>query len=520
MRHFIAAFNDQIRGVVSGFDRLVFRGCLRRLMHPDGMRMYLIQNSILCKHYQDHVKKISQDVKEASLAPFRQAGLPVQHIQDPKADKDAIARAIAAERNITSGNVCALTSMELTPTFAHQHTSMAVRWRPTLVIYHYQIDPQFGWMHARIQTWFPFYIHLCINGREWLARRMDQQGLRYLRQDNCFPWIEDIPRAQQLLDEQVQSNWESRLQPFAQRLNPLHDQIFQKFQAQYYWTVLQCEWASDVMFEAGTLRRLEPLFLRHGMMNLSSADVMRFWGKQVTLKGTLPDRFAQDITTSLKARISGERLKHWVQGNSLKAYGKAHTAVGDIFRVETMTAAVHMFCHFRAAEGGSPDSRKWRIMRRGVADLFARTQRSQKANDRYLDSFATVDDSTRIAELLEPLERPCEYNGRRVRALRPFETEEQRLLQAVNRGEYAVNGFRNRDIKALLFAPSDHPLDAKEKRRRSAAISRRLRILRAHGLIRKIPKTHRYQLTDQGRLAINAILTVQQTSMRTLNQAA
>jgi hypothetical protein len=148
MSHFIAAFNDRIRGVVSGFDRLVFRACLRRLLHPDGMRMYLIQNSILCKHYQDHVKKISQEVKEASLAPFRQAGLPVQHIQDPKADKDAIARAIAAERNIAAGNVCALTSMELTPTFAHQQTSMAVRWRPTLVIYHYQIDPQFGWMHA------------------------------------------------------------------------------------------------------------------------------------------------------------------------------------------------------------------------------------------------------------------------------------------------------------------------------------------------------------------------------------
>jgi hypothetical protein len=101
-----------------------------------------------------------------------------------------------------------------------------------------------------------------------------------------------------------------------------------------------------------------------------------------------------------------------------------------------------------------------------------------------------------------------------------LESEEQRLLQAVNRGEFALNGFRNRDIQALLLAPSDHPLDAKEKRRRSAAISRRLRILRAHGLIRKIPKTHRYQLTDPGRLAISAILTVQQTSLRTLNKAA
>jgi len=73
------------------------------------------------------------------------------------------------------------------------------------VIYHYQIDPDMGWMHARIQTWFPFYVHLCINGREWLARSMDRQGLQYFRQDNCFPWIQDISRAQQLMDQQLES---------------------------------------------------------------------------------------------------------------------------------------------------------------------------------------------------------------------------------------------------------------------------------------------------------------------------
>jgi hypothetical protein len=133
---------------------------------------------------QDHVKQVSQELKEASLAPFRQQQLLVQHVYDPKADKDAIARAVASERGIREGNVCALTAMELSPTFQHEKTTMAVRWRPNLAIYHYQIDPQFGWMHARIQTWFPFYVHVCINGREWLARRLDQVGIRYSRQQN------------------------------------------------------------------------------------------------------------------------------------------------------------------------------------------------------------------------------------------------------------------------------------------------------------------------------------------------
>jgi len=144
--------------------------------------MYLIQNGILCKQYQDHVKRVRQELKEASLEPFRREQLPIRHIYDPRTDKNEIARAMATERGISQGKACALTAMELSPTFQHEKTTMAIRRRPNLVIYHYRIDPQFGWCHARIQTWFPFYVHVCMNGREWLARRLDQAGIRYCRQ--------------------------------------------------------------------------------------------------------------------------------------------------------------------------------------------------------------------------------------------------------------------------------------------------------------------------------------------------
>jgi hypothetical protein len=522
MKQFIAKFGSQMQGTLSGFDRVVFRGSLRRLTHSQGMKMYLIQNGLLCKEYQDHVKKVSQDLKSASLEPFRRQQLPIEYINDPKADKEQVARAHAARLGIREGNVCALTCLEMTPTFQHEKTTMAVRYRPTLVIYHYQIDPEMGWMHARIQTWFPFYIHVCINGREWLARRMDREGLKYSRQDNCFPWIEDLPRAQHLFDEQLQVNWAERLQPFADRLNPLHAEIFQKFDSQYYWSGFQCEWASDIVFQPGALRRLEPLLLRHGLLNFSSADVLRFLGKRVSLQGSVPDGFKGEITTSLKTRVTGERLKHWIQGNSLKGYGKAHTSVGDVFRVEAMTSNVQVFRAYRPIEGGPQNELAWRPMRRGVSDLYRRTEVSQRANERYLDAFATLDDTTRMAELIRPLQQPCQHNNRRVRALRPF-ADDYTLLEAVNRGEFVLNGLRNRDLQSLLWpAGSDQApvLDLKEKRRRSAAASRKLRLLVAHGLIHKVQKTHRYQVTAAGRLAISAVLTIQQTSMATLAKAA
>jgi len=145
------------------------------------------------------------------------------------------------------------------------------------------------------------------------------------------------------------------------------------------------------------------------------------------------------------------------------------------------------------------------------------------ANNRYLNAFATENDRTRFSELIRPLEQPCQYGDRRVRALRPFQPDDHRLLVTINRGEFAINGFRNRDLQPLLQAGSEpdlQSLSVPERRRLSAAVSRKLRMLRAHGLIQKVPKTHRYQLTPTGRLAINAILTMHQTSLALLSRAA
>ena len=68
----------------------------------------------------------------------------------------------------------------------------------------------------------------------------------------------------------------------------------------------------------------------------ASADVLRFMGKQIGCSGSVPDWVAGEVATSLKSRVVGDRLKHRIQGNSLKCYGKAHTEAGDVFRVETV----------------------------------------------------------------------------------------------------------------------------------------------------------------------------------------
>jgi len=88
----------------------------------------------------------------------------------------------------------------------------------------------------------------------------------------------------------------------------------------------------------------------------------------------------------------------------------------------------------------------------------------------------------------------------------------------VNRGEFAINGFRNRDLRVLLFGTVEAA--AAELKRQGARTTRQIRMLRAHGLIRKISKTHRYTLTPKGRLTINGLLAAQQASPQQLAQLA
>jgi len=405
MQQFIEKYGEQIVGVLSGFDRLVFRGSLRRLNYgwwdeklgavvAHGMEQYLWQNKILFKDYQQHVKRVSQQVKDASFKSLQQRELPVIFLRDPKADKDELVRAMAAKQGVKSGPVCAISALEPSPTFEHRGTHIIRRIRPCGVLYQYQIHPEVGWMYARIQTWFPFNIQVGLNGREWLARQMDKDRLAYRQQGNCFVWIEDYERAQNLMNRQLETGWAELLNGLAQQLNPLHENIFQHYPASYYWTGYQSEWATDIVFrEANFLKRLMPLLVRHGMLSYSSADVMRYFGRRVNQSGVIPAHFSGTLETDLKRRQEGERVKYRMNGNSAKFYDKAYSEFGSVLRgAETTINTVEDFRVYRPKQGGPEADLQWRPMRRGIADLHRRAEVSQKANDRLLDALAQVDD--------------------------------------------------------------------------------------------------------------------------------
>jgi hypothetical protein len=119
----------------------------------------------------------------------------VKYLNSSQLNKETIARDILAQDGVRAGLVCVLRCLEPCWKFEIHRNRMTkkleLQLRPgeCLFLYHYQVHPVFGFLNARIQTWFPFSIQICLNGREWLARQMQAAGLEYLQHDNCFPYI-------------------------------------------------------------------------------------------------------------------------------------------------------------------------------------------------------------------------------------------------------------------------------------------------------------------------------------------
>jgi len=527
MQEFIAKYKNEIEGTLSGFDRLVLGGTLRRLdvcqyvksmkaLRATAMEKYCLANHIWLKDFAGHVKSVSERVKKASSQPFRDRDLPVIYLASPKIDKNLVARQVAQQRKITEGLVCAISATELHPTFQHRNTYLVRRQSPCHVLYHYMIHPELGWMYARLQTWFPFQIQVGLNGREWLAQQMRRSGMKFEQAGNCFLWVEDYARAQDLLQEQSKTDWVQLLNSLADQLNPLRESIFAQYPAEYYWTCRESEWATDIGFgQPESLLRLMPIFVRRSTHDMRSADVLRYFSRKVNQSGEIPRSFRDTLQSDLKRREEGDRVKFRMNGNSAKFYDKAHSDIGSVFRVETTLNNVKGFKAYRPKEGGPEDDLQWRHLRTTVADLYRRGQVSQATNERLLDALARTDDSRTVEELTASLQQPTQWKQRRVRALRPW-GEDHQLLQAINHGDFLIQGLRNRNLQALLYEqPAASP---SERRRRSAAVSRKLRMLRAHSLIQKVPHTHRYQITAAGRTVLMAILTTAKTSLHELNQ--
>jgi hypothetical protein len=519
---FVAKHAADVTGVLSGLDRLRLRGTLRALYQPTVLLRYLFVCQVLLKGFKNYALSVTKRIIEHAEGMATKARRPWRYLGSGKISKEQVVRQILEQDPVEHGLVAILRCVEPCQTYEIHGESKGAKTqiRPVLThakclhLYFYHQHPTFGLMHLRLQTWFPFQIEICLNGRAWLARQMDRAGLGYQRQDNYFAWLEDPHKAQRLMDRQLQCGWRTQLRRVLDQNHPLHREICRPLDWEYYWTCCESEYATDVMFrDPDRLAALYPRLVQHALLSFGSADVLRFLGHRVPLSGKIHPKFQGQVVTDLKARPEGIRIKHRVEHNSIKMYDK----FGRGLRIETTINQPKSFRVFRRPEGSPSQPRKWRALQRGLSHLDRRAEVSKAANERYLLALSAVDERTPLRQLTATLCCPVRRKGHRYRALNPWSPLDGALLEVISRGEFALNGLRNRDLRAHLYPAS---AGAKAQRRRAARVTRLLALLRAHGILRKVTGTHRYQLTPKGRTVVTALLTAREADTEKLTKLA
>jgi hypothetical protein len=260
---------------------------------------------------------------------------------------------------------------------------------------------------------------------------------------------------------------------------------------------------------AEELSALYPRLVRQAMTTFGSGEVLRFLGKRPRV-----EHFHRaEILSHLGTRAEGVRVKHSLDRNSVKMYDKQ----GSVLRVETTINNTRQMKVFRTSENDPDGPQSWQKLRKGVADLHRRAQISQQSNERYLDALAAVEAQPTLAETAGEVCRRTRWKGRPVRALNPLADDDARLLEAVSRGEFVLGGFRNGDLRQLLFGDAT---SVDTRHRQMAKVTRLIRLLRAHGLVHKTAKTHRYTVSSQGRETIAALLAARAANTQQLIKLA
>src|SRR5436190_15752699 len=436
---FVQRHKSDVIGVLHGWDRLRLQGTLRSLYYQPVMEEYLWQAGVLWKDVKRFATDLTRRVRQAAEKLAGRHQRPLIYLSSSRTRKEEVARQIQQRDQVGKGLIAVLSCVEPCRTWFLRGNRMTrkleikLQWGKCIHLYFYWMHEELGFLHLRLQTWFPFLIQVCLNGREWLGRQMDRARMKYRREHNCYPWIRDVGRAQALMDQQHQSNWCKLLGPLVRRCHPLYTEINAPIEQEYYWTAAETEYATDVMFrDRQALGRIYPSLVHHAVMSFGAEQVLRFWGRSGRVG------VSDEVMTDRRRGSDGVRVKHWVNKTPLK------------------------------------------------------------------------EQTARVC-------RPVKHNGQRYRALNPLGDSDAQLMAIVNRGEFLLNGFRNRDIRAHLYPTRE---DRPQQRQQMAAVGRRLKLLRAHGLIMKVSKTHRYVVTEKGRNVMTALLAARQASTEQLTKLA
>jgi len=493
MKKFINRYNNKIVGILSTFDRMIFKGHILPFFYKNGRHYFLYKAKILLKDFWIYAKEISRKIKINAQRIASKQGRPYTYIDSSNVKLEKIAEKIKEKDKIEEGLICVISRVEPCISFdvrLNKETNkleLVTRERKCTFFYFYYQHTEFGFMHIRVQSWFPFQIQIYINGREWLSKQLDKEKISYQRYDNTFIKVDDIKRAQKIAKKLTRLKFAKIFSSLSRPLNPFISRIREVFPKGYYWVLDQGEYATDVMFkDRKSLLEIYPQLVEDALISFRPRDVMIFLGRKLSA------RFSGEVITEKKERPEGVRIKHRMKKNSIKMYDK-----WNVLRIETTINNPREFKIYRWVTRSDGEMlQRWVPMGKSVFNLYRYAEVSQKANERYLEALASF---VPLHECIKQIEEfsQARYEGKnRYSGFNPVKTESTKLFELVLDGGNIINGFRNKDLQGQLYK---EPLEnEEEKKKQSSKVTRIIKKLRVHGIIAKIPRSRRYKVTEKG----------------------
>ena len=489
-------YQEQISGVLSCYDRILLQGTLPGWCYDQGMTTFLYSKQIKIFDYPQFAQVLREKVRENAERIARDNGVEIEFIRKPNAfRKEKRIKDILKGRGEQPGLVHIISAMEACTSYKPWHdkktgkTFLKYDSGKCLHYYFYFIDKTFGLCYLRVPTWAPFRLQFYLNGHNWLATKLTKRKISYVLRENAFLSIEDFTKAQELSDSIKVSDLHRALDGFAQKYCP----VFQEYGLTYHWSTSQVEYATDIVFKRqADLRLLYDQIVRTAIHSVKPENIATFLGRK------LHANYQGDLGNNFNTRIQGTRIKHHMGASSIKMYDK----FGIILRIETTSNDVSEFKQYREVQSRSGEPiNKIAPMKKNIYSLFELTAIFKASNRRYLEFISMFDDQSRGVKNLKRISQPVETDDRSYKGFNLFSPDDLKLFEVLARGEFNINGLQNKSLRKHISETN------------TAAMTRILKRLHLHGIIRKVGRTYKYYLTQLGKAVITAALTIRNMSV-------
>jgi hypothetical protein len=494
MASLLDRYADRIRGVLSCYDRVVVHGTIPGVGFAAGMTSYLNAHGIRIFDYARFAEPLRDEIRANAERVADEHGIDIEFVRRAHAlRKEDRIREVLDQRGEEPGLVHILSAMEACPTYKPWHdkkthkTFLKRDGGKCLHYYFYFIDEELGLGYVRVPTWCPFRLQVYFNGHNVLAAKLRQRGIEYKLVDNAFVDIADFGKAQELSDGLDVAKLHRAMDRLADRFCP----ILQHFGVKYHWSLMQVEYATDIVFKSREdLHDLYEVLTRTAIHAVKPEMVATFLGRKLT------GNYRAELGSDFGTRIEGTRIKHHMGPVSIKMYDK----FGLVLRIETTTNDVSFFRHHRTVVHRNGEAEfKLASLCKTIYSLDPDLrQLLVAANRRYLEFISDMDDPSAGLGALRKLCEGTEHDGRTYKGFNFFAEPDLALLLALVRGENTIAGIRNGDLRHHIPGAT------------TSQISHQLKRLRLHGVLKKVGRTYKYYLTQLGRRVVLAGLKLKE----------